>query len=250
MVLPGFRSNISPSVIMPAKLFLSHDHRDHELARALATALKRVTLSQLDVWFSTDASPQGGILPGRMWLDEIRGQLAQSRALIVLLTPTSLTRPHWLLFECGFAATNPACEVVPLCLGINTLADVPAPFSVYQCYQLADYESLRAVVAKLATLCGIAFDEEMARPVLQRAIADFTKALEVSGCGGPALTLATLSDGLKEHIDRRFRELIERQEGLAGKHAEHVKEPEPLSYPVMIHVKFPQLDCQNYTPHG
>jgi hypothetical protein len=181
-----------------------------------------------------------------MWLDEIRAQLAQSRALIVLLTPTSLTRPHWLLFECGFAATNPACEVVPLCLGVNTLADVPAPFSVYQCYQLADYESLRAVVAKLVTLCGIAFDEEMARPVLQRAIADFTQALKVPGSGSPGLTLATLGEGLKEHIDRRFREAFQALNQLAVKQPEQAREPEPPSYSVMIHIKFPGLDRQHY----
>jgi hypothetical protein len=76
---------------MPQQLFLSHDSRDKRLAEALAKALNRLTLGQIAVWHSSDSSGHGGLKPGHVWLDEIRVQLSKSKAVIVLLTPRSLS---------------------------------------------------------------------------------------------------------------------------------------------------------------
>src|SRR5689334_15402317 len=98
---------------MGTKLFLSHDHRDKALAQVIARTLSRITLNQLEVWFSSDTSPSGGIPPGKMWFSEIKSQLDCSKALLALLTPNSLTRMGWLLFESGLAVANVNCDVVP-----------------------------------------------------------------------------------------------------------------------------------------
>ncbi len=78
---------------MTSKVFLSHDHRDAALAKAVARAIQRAILGQLDVWFTSDESPAGGIQPGALWLDELRIQLEASGLLIALVTPQSAARP-------------------------------------------------------------------------------------------------------------------------------------------------------------
>jgi hypothetical protein len=158
---------------MKPSIFLSHDHRDSNVAHVLANCLSRVTLQQLDVWFSSDSSPSGGMEPG-VWLDNIRGQLLKSKAIVVLLTATSVDRP-WLMFETGFGAANPVCDIIPVCVGINS-RDVPFPLGMYQAYQLADYESLKLFAARILKRYEIFFDEDLSRPVLEKAISEIIEA--------------------------------------------------------------------------
>jgi hypothetical protein len=195
---------------MPHKLFLSHDSRDRERAKAIAQAVQRLTLGQISVWHSSDDGPNGGLRPGQVWLDEIRRQIADSRALVVLLTPQSLNRP-WLLFEAGFGAAQANCAVIPVCVGIDSVADVPFPLAMYQAFQLADYDSLKRFIEKLLAMHQIPFDEAMARPVLEEAIAALTRETlegEVvhAAPSDPSLTQAL--DSLREYLDRRFAQVI------------------------------------------
>ena len=119
------------------RIFLSHDHRDKGIAEALARTLSRITLSQLNVWFSSDSSHLGGMQPG-VWLDQIREHITGSKAIISLLTPHSISRP-WLLFETGFAASLTECEVIPISVGIDSRSDIPFPLGMYQVFVITDY---------------------------------------------------------------------------------------------------------------
>ncbi len=233
---------------MSYKLFLSHDHRDDALAKVIASTLSRITLGQLEVWFSSDDSPSGGIKPGKVWIDEIRTQLGMSRAVIILLTPLSLTKP-WLLFESGFGAAMQNCEVIPLCVGISTLRDVPFPLAMFQCFQLADYESLKSFISKLLQLYRINFDEEMANPVLRTAISAFTKSMSSSENGDDVqhkMSLPDFAEEIRQHIDRRFLEFVERQEALSNRSGAAIKEYSQTVYTVPIHVNFPELNSKQY----
>lgn len=226
-------------------LFLSHDHRDADLARIFATTLTRITLSQLHIWYSSDDSPGGGIEPGGVWLDKIREQLTQSKAVVALLSPRSIDRP-WLLFETGFGAANEQCEIIPICIGIS--ADtVPFPLAMYQCFQLSDYESLKRFSVKILAKYSIDFDEELMRPVLENAIADFTTTMAnntVSGTASQAeISLESLQCNLTEHIDRRFFEIAERQ---TWKSPNEKMEDFRISYTIPIHIIFPKF---NSTQH-
>jgi len=195
---------------MPHQLFLSHDSRDREKAQAVAHAIQRLTLGQIAVWHSSDDRPNGGLRPGQIWLDEIRRQIAESRALVVLLTPQSLNRP-WLLFEAGFGAAQENCAVIPVCVGIDSVADVPFPLAMYQAFQLADYESLRRFVEKLLAMHQIPFDEGMAKPVLLEAVAALTREESdqprpTAPPADPSVTAAM--DSLREYLDRRFAQVM------------------------------------------
>jgi hypothetical protein len=195
---------------MPHQLFLSHDSRDQVRADVVAHTISRLTLGQISVWHSSDNSPAGGLRPGQVWLDEIRARLLNSRAVVVLLTPTSVARP-WLLFESGFGAAQAACDVIPVCVGIDSANDVPFPLAMYQAYQLSDYESLKRFIVKLVAKYEIQFDEEMARPVLQDAVKSLSQAQEVDGDPFSQKTAPSISDAiseLKEHIDKRLISLL------------------------------------------
>src|SRR5260221_4033768 len=108
---------------MPHHLFLSHDSRDESLANAIGSALQRLTLGQISVWHSSDGSGHGGLKPGQVWLDEIRAQLAKSKSVVALLAPRSVAKP-WLLFESSFGAAHRECDVIPVCVRIDSHASV------------------------------------------------------------------------------------------------------------------------------
>jgi hypothetical protein len=191
---------------MQHHVFLSHDSRDHALADVLGRAISRMSLNQISVWHSSDSAGAGGLRPGHVWLDEIRQRLTSSKAVIVLLTPTSTARP-WLLFESGYGAANPNCDVIPVCVGIDSLSDVPYPLAMYQSYLLSDYNSLRRFAEKLLTKYEIHFDEEMTKPVLDEAVAKLLETLRVpSGHDRPApqLSLDDAVSEIKEHVDKRL----------------------------------------------
>jgi hypothetical protein len=233
---------------MGLKLFLSHDHRDDELARVFAGTLSRITLGQLEVWSSSDSSPSGGIRPGSIWIDEVRTQLEQSKAILILLTPNSLNKP-WLLFESGFGAALPFCQIIPLCVGINAINDVPFPLAMYQAYQLADYSSLRNFVNKLLSLYEIYFDEEMAKPVLEKTISEFTRNMvngEDSSKKHKEISLIDLSEGIKQHLDRRFMELAERQLVSIQHSGNDLPNSVPASYSIPLHIGFKGYESTQY----
>ena len=197
---------------MSYKLFLSHDTNDGQQAKALASALIRITLNQLMVWHSSDESGAGGLKPGHVWLDEIRARLNESRAVVVLLTKRSIAKP-WVLFETGFGAANPDCDVIPVCIGIDSLSDIPFPLAMYQAYQLSDYASLKRFLEKLLEKYEIPFDEEMAKPVLEDLIKALVKESDEKGYieesiefSPNALSIA-VSD-IKEHLDKRLVGLL------------------------------------------
>ena len=194
---------------MPHELFLSHDSRDKEKSEVLAQTITRATLGQIVVWHSSDATATGGLRPGNVWLDEIRRRLASSKAVVVLLTPISLSRP-WLLFESGFGAAQPSCDVIPVCIGVDSGTDVPFPLAMYQAYQLSDYDSLKRFAAKLFANYDIKFDEQMCRPVLEECVQKLAQSNEESLAPKkrPEPTLSDAIFELKEHLDIRLFSLL------------------------------------------
>ena len=194
---------------MPHELFLSHDSRDKEKSEVLAQTITRATLDQIVVWHSSDATATGGLRPGNVWLDEIRRRLASSKAVVVLLTPISLSRP-WLLFESGFGAAQSSCDVIPVCIGVDSGTDVPFPLAMYQAYQLSDYDSLKRFAAKLFANYDIKFDEQMCRPVLEECVQKLAQSNEESLAPKkrPEPTLSDAIFELKEHLDIRLFSLL------------------------------------------
>jgi hypothetical protein len=201
---------------MPHELFLSHDSRDRAKAEALAKAINRVTLKQLLVWHSSDTSSDGGLYPGNVWLDEIRNRLSTCKAVVALITPVSISRP-WLFFESGFGAAHPECDVIPVCIGINSVTEVPFPLAMYQTYQLSDYDSLKRFFDKLLSKYRIEFDEEIMKPVLHGLVEDIVKD---RGDGSVvniknSLSLEDVVFEIKDHLDKRILNIINNSNSFA-----------------------------------
>ena len=197
---------------MSQQVFLSHDSRDKALASAVAVALKRLSLGQISVWHSSDSSGHGGLRPGQVWLDEVRDQLRRSKAVVALLTPRSAARP-WLLFEAGFGAGF-ECDVIPVCVGIDNLGNLPFPLAMYQTYQLADYESVKRFIEKLFSKYDVLFDEEMCQPILAELIHRLVSEPSDGSGGSPRHrqpSIEAMFDDLKIHIDKRMLELSNAQ---------------------------------------
>lgn len=216
---------------MPQQLFLSHDSRDQALATALGNSLHRLTLGQITVWHSSDGSGHGGLKPGQVWLDEIRLQLGKSKAVVALLTPRSIAKP-WLLFESGFGAANPSCDVIPVCVGIDSLANVPFPLAMYQAYQLADYDSVKRFMEKLFAKYEIVFDEEMCRKGLADLIRKLVDEPATTPGDEPALpkSLESAFDDLKAHIDKRILDVVALRDP-------HRNSSAPASFSIVVDVK-------------
>ena len=192
--------------------FISHYSGDKEIAAIIAVLLRRISLGQLNTWFSSDDG-NNGLLPGHKWFEEIIQQLKKSKAVVVLLTPDSLNR-QWLYFESGIGEALEDCEIIPVVIGLKGFNEIPFPLALYQSYNLSDYESLRKFVLKLLGKYNVVFDEEMAQPVLSKAVKEITNQLAISqkkseNISNQDLEENVLFDKLKGHFDKRFLNLIE-----------------------------------------
>jgi len=187
--------------------FLSHYNGDRQIADIIATILKRVTLNQIQPWFSSDESGSGGLRPGMIWFNSILEKIEKSKAIVVILTPNSIQRP-WIYFESGIAQSLEACEVIPICIGIDR-NEVYPPLGLYQCYQLNSYRALKEFLSKLLNKIDIPFDEEAFKPHLEEALSKLLEIKFTTIEKDDPKTLEML-DNLKSHIDKRFIEIWEK----------------------------------------
>ena len=106
------------------KLFISHAHRDVDIAERIVTALELA----MDV-------PHGAIrctsVPGykldlgSMAPDVLRQELASAESVVAILTPNSLAS-QWVLFELG-ATWSQTKQAIPLLCGGLRDEDIPGP---------------------------------------------------------------------------------------------------------------------------
>ena len=71
------------------KIFISHSTADRQVAKILAAIIKRISLEEIEVWYSNDNAAEGGFLAGDNWYEAIIRNLKESQVVIALLTPNS-----------------------------------------------------------------------------------------------------------------------------------------------------------------
>jgi len=195
---------------MPHKFFISHFSGDKHIAELFANALRRITLEQIDPWFSSDSTGESGLKPGDIWFNQILAKITKSRAVVALLTPNSISRP-WVYFESGIGQALKKCEVIPVCIGVKRDSILP-PLGLYQCYQLNDYRSIVEFFTKLLSLFEIRFDEEMSKVVLEKLVSEISKISfdKLDKDEEPTKNIELILENLKSHIDKRFIEVLEK----------------------------------------
>ena len=236
---------------MTHNFFLSHFSGDKEVAEVIASVLHRISVRQLAPWYSSDSSSDGGLKPGNIWFNEILSKIVQSKALVAVLTPNSIGRP-WIYFESGIGQALEHCEVIPVCVSVKRDSILP-PLGMYQCYQLTDYKSLKEFVGKLLKKFDIYFDEEMSKPILEKALTEISKfSFDNDNKGdSKAVDFNQVLSELKSHIDKRFIDLLESQlpaysTGNKMLATNDVGYAETLTYTITIHVNFPEYKGKQF----
>ncbi len=240
---------------MEHKFFISHYGGDKNIAELFSNALRRITLGQISPWFSSDDNGDSGLRPGDIWFNQILDKITHSKAVVTLLTPNSINRP-WIYFESGIGQALNDCEVIPVCISVKR-DDILPPLGLYQCYQLNDYRSVVEFFSKLLTLFGVKFDEEMSKVIIEKLVSDISKItfnIEDSDKNEKE-TIEEIIENLKNHMDKRFLEIIEKPTyQIAGDNLslkideskiQQIKKPIEVSYSVSFDIDFPNFKNEN-----
>ena len=126
------------------KLFISHSHRDHEIARSLVDIIESF-FSVPNESILCSSVPGYELDLGSLTSDELRTKLSIAELVIALLSPNSLMS-NWVLFELG-AAWGIGKSVVPLLVGDLDLSEKDLPAALKQ--NLAGRVSSRNDLLKL-----------------------------------------------------------------------------------------------------
>jgi hypothetical protein len=118
-----------------AEIFISHIHEEAIPARGLRRYLEH---HELDSFLSSE---NWQIKLGERWFDRIIQELDAAKIVILMLSPTSVSRP-WINFEAGWAWAKGKITI-PACFGGLDVGAMPRPYSDLQGVNLeTDYSRL------------------------------------------------------------------------------------------------------------
>ena len=155
--------------------FISHAHEEKDLAQLWKDIFGQVA-PQINIWFSSDDDPQGGIQPGK-WRTENRERLEQADIVIPILTPESVGNP-WIIYECAYAMGKDGGTektIVPVVYEPDYMS-LPGPLQEYQTYSGEEKTEVIKMVERLALRSskGKAVNETS----LGHAVSDYFKELQ------------------------------------------------------------------------
>ena len=171
---------------MKLQVFISLNQSDHKIAVALDDAFKALYGDQVKVSFSTKQEVNGGIDPGKNWLDWIVQQVKECHVALILLTPASMDS-DWQIWEAGavsgagFAASDGidtksmlSSRVRPLLYRIDK-DNIPAPIrdSKAQAKRGDDVEDMRQLFTDIMHNYGWGSDSSA------RILGNFSRLQEV-----------------------------------------------------------------------
>jgi hypothetical protein len=135
---------------------VSHTTGEAPIALALKDFLEGTFAGGLEVFVSGDVLD---LTPGDKWLEKIDSVLKTSKVLLVICSPSSLTRP-WINFEagCGWMA---GMSIVPICHSGQDRDQLPHPFSELHSLQLEDESFFKSLCAVFCKVLGIVRPLEM-----------------------------------------------------------------------------------------
>lgn len=141
---------VSPQADSPTRIvFLSHITEEAPVALALKKFIEESFDGQISVFAS---SALDDITPGQQWFREIEKALESCGVLLILCSPTSLTRP-WINFEAGCGWRRK--DMIPVCHLGQSRDQLPFPFSELKGLDLDDIDSGENLVRAISKHCGI-----------------------------------------------------------------------------------------------
>jgi len=114
-------------------VFISYITEEKPIAHELQCFIEEHFLKRITVFVSSDIHC---IAPGQRWLDTIGNALNQCKVILLICSPSSLTRP-WINFEAGCGWIKDI-KIIPICHSGQRKDQLPLPFSELQALQLDD----------------------------------------------------------------------------------------------------------------
>lgn len=130
-------------------VFISHIREEAIVARAFKEAIEQGFLGLAEVFVSSD---ENSVPLGQNWLDRVTSGLRTAKAMLIVCSPVSVTRP-WINFEAGAAWTR-NIDAIPLCHSGLRPVELPIPLSLLQGVSAADPEKIKGVFSTVATKLG------------------------------------------------------------------------------------------------
>jgi predicted Zn-dependent protease len=136
------------------RVLISHSTEEKALAEAWKDLITTTSSSAVEVWFSSDTAPSGGMAIGQEWRTYLYERLAESDFVLAIQTPVTAGRP-WIMWECGVASgVNKVRRIIPITFSIGR-SDLGNPLTSYQVYEGENAEQVREVCARLAEEAGL-----------------------------------------------------------------------------------------------
>jgi len=193
-------------------IFISHDHRDAQLAEALGNLLGDASGGFLKSFRSSDRKGGAGIEFGAEWYSEIMSKINAATDVVALLTPRSIDRP-WILYEAGVAKGRLDKPVFGVVVGVSFEKATRGPFAQFQ-NSADDADSLTKLVLQLIKRNSEAEprDEAVRREVnvFLEAVKKLAGALKDDESPAPAEVEANAAAKLFEEVKVMFRDLPDR----------------------------------------
>lgn len=218
---------------MEKNIFISHSSYDKEIVKIFSELIKKVSLSQIHIWFSNDIDTEGGFLAGDNWFDSIINHITRSRVVITFITPNSNNQP-WILYESGYAAALEHCTLVPVKFSID-ISDVSTPLQHKQIYNLSGIEDLHIFLGKILHLFDIVYDRE----VFQEIVQSYLKRMR--DCWNP-----NNSELENSNYDFILNKLEQKMEYYFGKIGKVEKSEKIEKYDVILEYKLGKNDKREY----
>jgi hypothetical protein len=136
------------------RVLISHSTEEKALAEAWKDLIATTSSSAVEVWFSSDTAPSGGMAIGQEWRTYLYDRLAESDFVLAIQTPVTAGRP-WIMWECGVASgVDKVRRIIPITFSIGR-SDLGNPLTSYQVYEGENAEQVREVCARLAEEAGL-----------------------------------------------------------------------------------------------
>lgn len=193
-------------------IFISHDHRDAQLAEAFGNLLGDASGGFLKSFRSSDRKGGAGIEFGAEWYSEIMSKISDATDVVALLTPRSVDRP-WILYEAGVAKGKLDKPVFGVVVGVAFEKATRGPFAQFQ-NSADDEDSLTKLVLQLIKRNSDAEprDEAVRREVnvFLEAVKKLAGSLQDEEASAPAEVEANAAAKLFEEVKVMFRDLPDR----------------------------------------
>lgn len=131
-------------------IFVSHTSTEAAFAICLKECIEKTFPHHVQGFVTSDPRD---LRAGKLWLKEIETNLGNAAGIIVVCSPSSITRP-WIHFEAGCAWIR-GVPIIPICHAGFTRGQLEQPIATFQGLNLEDKDFAKQLLESIAELLGL-----------------------------------------------------------------------------------------------